>query len=114
MSHNLCGKTKYSVRFHPWPEVEPVEDPVENPVGENVELPENNMLNQDLVEHNALQSQRRALLMQLLGNTTDGAFQRILTPGTGSIKFEIILRCNFANITLSRPNERFGKVRASV
>ena len=106
MSHNLCGKTKYSVRFHPWPEVEPVEDPVENPVGENVELPENNMLNQDLVEHNALQSQRRALLMQLLGNTTDGAFQRIFTPGTALIKFEIILDVYINYINRNTQNHR--------
>lgn len=49
------------------------------------------MLNQELVEHNALQSQRRASLMKMMGNTTDGAFQRILTPGTALIKFEIIL-----------------------
>ena len=46
---------------------------------------------QELVEHNALLIQRQSSLMLLLGNTTEGAFRRIMTPGTGSINFEMIL-----------------------
>ena len=61
------------------------------------------MLNQELVEHNALQSQRRASLMKMMGNTTDGAFQRIFTPGTALIKFEIILDVYINYITPEVP-----------
>ena len=48
-------------------------------------------LHQQLVEHNALLRQRESSLMQLRGNTTDGAFRLIMTPGTASLKLEIIL-----------------------
>ena len=41
---------------------------------------------QELVEHNALLIQRQSSLMQLLGNTSDGAFRIIMTPGTASLK----------------------------
>ena len=67
-------------------------DAIEELVGQNAEFPENSMPNPDLellLEYNGLQSQRESALMLMLHNT-DGYFRRIMTPGMGSINFEII------------------------
>ena len=93
-------------------------DAVEELVGQNTEFPENSMPNPDLqllFEFNRLQSQRESALMLMLQNTTDGYFRRIMTPGMGSINFEIIrlikertlkmLHC----LDLSKELERFER-----